>query len=57
MMALGAINAGYLHYQNKKKQRNRAHLLEPYVNSAQPDGGVKAWVELGDRHPDFKYIL
>ncbi|KAF9477434.1 MFS general substrate transporter [Pholiota conissans] len=57
MMAVGLVNAAWLHYQNKQKERNRAQILAPYASSVEPDGGVKAWVELGDSHPDFKYIL
>ncbi|KAF9479974.1 MFS general substrate transporter [Pholiota conissans] len=57
IILLSLINAAYLHYQNKQKKQNRAKLLAPYDNSKETDGGVQAWVDLGDRHPDFHYIL
>jgi hypothetical protein len=41
----------------KRKQRNRTEILAPYVTEKEPDGGIRAWVELGDRHPDFKYVI
>lgn len=57
MILLALINAAYLHYQNEKKKKTRAKLLVNYDTSTHSDGGVKAWVDLGDRHPDFKYML
>lgn len=57
MILLALVNAAYLHYQNKQKKLNRAHLLEPYVNCKERDGGIQSWIDLGDSHPDFKYII
>ena len=50
----------YLSWRNKVKKRPgvRAKLLEKYVTTDKgDDGGLKAWIELGDRHPDFMYTL
>jgi hypothetical protein len=52
----------YLSWQNKVKKHPgvRAKLLEKYVTSGKEgddDGGLMAWIELGDRHPDFVYTL
>jgi hypothetical protein len=55
----------YLSYRNKVKKRpeERAKLLEKYVVLATKKQGedddekLKSWIELGDRHPDFVYIL
>jgi hypothetical protein len=54
------INIAYLSWRNKIKKRpgERAKLLEKYVvTDDDDDGGLKAWMELGDRHPDFVYTL
>lgn len=57
-MVVGPLaNALLLNHMNKTKQRRRNEILAPYVDSKNPDGGVKAWMELGDRHPDFRYKL
>ena len=57
------VNMAYLSWRNKVKKRpeERAKLLERYVTSDKhsdnDDGGLDAWMELGDRHPDFVYTL
>ena len=55
------INMAYLSWRNKIKKRpgERAKLLEKYVvtDDTNDNGGLKAWMELGDRHPDFVYTL
>jgi len=57
------VNVAYLSWRNKVKKRpgERARLLEKYVvsekQSDDDDGGLDAWMELGDRHPDFVYTL
>ena len=54
------INMTYLSWRNKVKKRPevRAKLLEKYVIDKEGgDGGLSAWTELGDRHPDFTYII
>ena len=55
------INRTYLSWRNKVKKRPgvRAKLLEKYTVDEKEgeDAGLKAWVELGDRHPDFVYTL
>ena len=33
----------------------REELLEKY--NKDEDGGLRAWMELGDEHPDFRYTL
>lgn len=52
-------NALYLMWAQRTKERRRAELLAPYLvdPNVPSDGGEKAWVELGDRHPDFRYTL
>jgi len=54
------INVAYLSWRNKLKKRPevRAKLLEKYAeDEKRGDGGLSAWMELGDRHPDFVYTL
>jgi len=60
LVVFSLINMAYLSWRNKVKKRPevRAKLLEKYVVSEkQNDGGLEAWTELGDRHPDFVYTL
>ena len=55
----------YLSWRNKVKKRPgvRAKLLQKYTATPEQgisdddDGGLSAWIELGDRHPDFVYTL
>ena len=52
----------YLSWRNKVKKRPgvRAKLLQNYVSAEKgiaDEGGLSAWIELGDRHPDFVYTL
>ena len=52
----------YLSWRNKVKKRPgvRAKLLQKYATlekGIDDDGGLIAWMELGDRHPDFVYTL
>ncbi len=55
-IALGSAgNALLLTWMNKRKIQQREALLAPYQNL--PDGDTKAWIELGDRHPDFRYTI
>lgn len=55
-VAIGSVlNAVYLAHLNKQKVLRRQELLAPYQDL--PDGEEKAWVELGDKHPDFHYKL
>jgi len=42
---------------NASKQRRRHEILAPYIDDKNPDGGTRAWMELGDKHPDFKYTI
>ncbi|PPR06287.1 hypothetical protein CVT24_001093 [Panaeolus cyanescens] len=53
------INMIYLNRQNQLKIKRREELLAPYADDNEKAGydQKKAWIELGDRHPDFKYIL
>ncbi|KDR77102.1 hypothetical protein GALMADRAFT_428725 [Galerina marginata CBS 339.88] len=57
MIALTIVNALMLIYLNKRKKKTRTEALAPYVTEKEPEGGLNAWVELGDRHPDFRYVL
>ena len=45
-----------LSYANKRKKEKRTEILAP-LSIDEPDGGVHAWIELGDRHPDFRYVI
>jgi hypothetical protein len=49
----------YLSWRNKVKKlpEERAKLLEKYKGDDDDEGGLDAWIELGDRHPDFVYTL
>jgi hypothetical protein len=40
---------------NKQKKQNREKLLAPYTDDK--EGQNRAWMELGDKHPDFEYTL
>lgn len=56
------INIAYLSWRNriKKRPEERARLLEKYTagdKEGGSDGGLRAWMELGDQHPDFVYTL
>ena len=56
------VNVAYLSWRNRVKKRPevRARLLEKYVAASKEscdDGGLSAWIELGDRHPDFVYTI
>ncbi|KAL0959957.1 hypothetical protein HGRIS_011621 [Hohenbuehelia grisea] len=56
LIIVGAIiNAYYLNNLNDRKQRNKVQILAPYADDN--DDGARAWLELGDKHPDFKYTL
>ncbi|KAF8200246.1 major facilitator superfamily domain-containing protein [Pholiota molesta] len=56
-IALAVLNAIVLRYLTKRKERLREKILAPYVTDKNPEGGLRAWVELGDRHPDFHYVI
>jgi len=56
VISLTIINALMLSYANKRKKEKRTEILAPF-STKEPDGGVHAWVELGDRHPDFRYAI
>ena len=50
----------YLSFKNKVKKRpgERAKLLEMYMvdnKRGEDEKKLRAWIELGDRHPDFVY--
>jgi len=58
VVVVGSLaNAILLAHMNKLKQRHRNKILAPYVDTKNPDGGARAWIELGDKHPDFRYTL
>ena len=57
MILFSVTNAAILHYKNKNKSKSRSEVLAPYITDKEPDGGVQAWVDLGDRHPDFRYVI
>jgi MFS family permease len=56
IISLTIINALMLSYANKRKKEKRTDILAPF-STEEPGGGVHAWVELGDRHPDFRYVI
>lgn len=54
------VNVLWLTRANRNKVRDRAEMLAPYADEkeAQYDSGSqRAWITLGDQHPDFKYTL
>ncbi|EAU90005.1 hypothetical protein CC1G_05921 [Coprinopsis cinerea okayama7 len=58
IMTLSSVgNIFLLMWLQKRKEKNRDKILAPYVTEKEPDGGERAWIDLGDRHPDFKYAL
>jgi len=48
----GVINMIFIHQGTKRKQERREEILAPYAGDEQ-----RAWRELGDNHPDFKWLL
>jgi len=60
IMVGAGINALLLHHMNEQKAQRRDQILAPYgidSDDEKGSGATRAWVELGDRHPDFKYTL
>jgi len=62
VMALGFLaNSFILSRMNASKQRRRAEILAPYgdddTDGKVQGGGLIAWKELGDKHPDFRYTI
>ena len=62
MIVGSLINMAYLSWRNKVKKRPgvRTKLLQKYVTDEKEiddDGGLTAWIEIGDRHPDFVYTV
>jgi hypothetical protein len=62
VIVLGSLlNAILLSHMNTSKRQRRAEILAPYVDenekNSDSDGGMRAWMELGDKHPDFRYTL
>jgi len=53
------VNVVYLSWRNKVKKHpeERAKLLDKYKGKDDDEGELDAWMELGDRHPDFVYTL
>ncbi|KAJ3568326.1 hypothetical protein NP233_g5782 [Leucocoprinus birnbaumii] len=63
------VNGLMLHWFNVRKQDpvRRQELLAPYFESVKEDyesdfsreeeANKRAWLDLGDKHPDFKYVL
>jgi len=62
-------NGLFLHWSNKQKQDpiKRQAMLAPYYegakgvpkseNRGEEEANKEAWIDLGDKHPDFKYAL
>jgi len=63
IVVISFVAVAYLSLRNKIKKRpgERAKLLEKYLvtdkQGEDDDGNLRAWIELGDRHPDFVYTL
>ena len=58
IISLAIINALMLSYANKRKKEKRSEILAPFSTEKEPDGdALTAWIELGDRHPDFRYVI
>ncbi|THV07792.1 MFS general substrate transporter [Dendrothele bispora CBS 962.96] len=58
VLVLTAINSLMLARANKSKKQKRDELLAPYVDekTGQIDE-MRAWADLGDKHPDFVYTI
>lgn len=58
LILVGAlVNAVVLSHMNKQKTRKREEILAQYSDDTEFDANDKAWADLGDRHPDFRYAL
>ncbi|PPQ66134.1 hypothetical protein CVT24_000221 [Panaeolus cyanescens] len=57
LVLLSVVNVAYLAHKNKLKTQRKEELLAPFVSQTGECDDEKAWNELGDRHPDFVYIL
>ncbi|KAF7985053.1 hypothetical protein HWV62_8899 [Athelia sp. TMB] len=55
VVVVSLANMLILDRKNKQKIQKRADVLAPYGDDAQSN--EKAWKELGDQHPDFRYTL
>lgn len=54
------VNAVYLARANRLKLARREEILAPYTHGrgeADDSQSRDAWIELGDKHPDFPYTL
>lgn len=59
-MLFAVLNVFYIRWAQRRKEQRRNALLAPYTTDASgmmEGSGDRAWVELGDRHPDFKYAI
>jgi hypothetical protein len=45
------------HSHERIKAAAVQRMLAPYVDETNDDGEVGAWMELGDKHPDFRYTI
>ncbi|THU80545.1 MFS general substrate transporter [Dendrothele bispora CBS 962.96] len=59
VMVVSAINSLILSRANRLKREKRFKILAPYLERGvgESGGGMKAWTELGDRHPDYVYTI
>ncbi|KAF9529639.1 MFS general substrate transporter [Crepidotus variabilis] len=62
VVVLGCVaNTAYLHWRNQQKKRPgyREEVLARFasVSADERERETLAWVELGDRHPDYRYTL
>ena len=57
IIILALVNRFYLSRENNRKRVFREAILAPYLEEGQITGGERAWLELGDKHPDFTYSL
>lgn len=59
IIVFSIANALYLKREQRRKESRRAEILAPYLSdpNTPSDGGERAWVELGDKHPDFRYAI
>ncbi|KZT51527.1 MFS general substrate transporter [Calocera cornea HHB12733] len=48
----GVLNMIFISWGTKRKQERRGEILAPYAGDEK-----RAWRELGDNHPDFKWLL
>lgn len=56
-MVFATVNVLYMIWAQRRKEEHREEILASYASDSIKDSEERAWVDLGDRHPDFKYAI